>query len=288
MEETEEQIINRLESDINSLSLTKSELRQLCQILEERAQSAAQLQIEQLRGELQGHENQEELEDNIRDAFRLNLTVRGDEGKELFGSINDVFESVNFPKNVQAVYVSSDFRAKNIYDFTPGNSFELLLDFGKTNPLDLTLQPSNRTPNASKLEVRGSDTTWANGVFNEVINFIEQRPSSVEFIHAKSVYDVLVWGIGFPLAFWVAYRVSGVIDQLFGGFPSLVLNGAYLYLTLIVVIIFRSLFMYSRWVWPAVELKDNDSGIFPHRATISTIALGIITSFMYDILSTLF
>lgn len=288
MEDNGEQVIDRLESDINSLSLTRSELRQLCEILEERAQAAADLHIDQLRDELRGHENRAELEDNIRDAFRLNITVRGSEGKELFGSIGDVFGSTNFPKYVEAVYVSSDFRAENIYDFTPGNSFELLLDFSKTNPLDFTLQPSNQTPNASNIEVRGNNTTWANGVFNEVVKFVEKRPASIEVIHKRSVYDLLVWGIGFPLSFWVVYRMKGVINNIFGDFHSLVVNGAYLYLALVVVMIFRSLFMYSRWVWPSVELRDSDDSGFPHRATISTITVGVVTSFIYDIISALF
>lgn len=286
--EDKSQIINRLEGDINSLSLTKYELRQLCEILEDRSQSAAELQINQLGDDLEGHDNRAALENNIRDAFRLNITIRGDEGKELFGSISDVFESANFPKNVEAVYVNSDFRAKNIYDFTPGNSFELLLDFSKTDPLNLTTQPSNPTPNISEIEVRGSDTTWANGVFNEVMSFIHQRPSSVRLIHRRSIYDVLVWGIGFPFAFWIAYRLSGPIDQFFGDFPSLVSNGAYLYVTVLVVMLFRSLFMYTRWVWPSVELKNNDSGSFPHRAAIGAITFGIVASLLYDVLWTLF
>jgi len=228
------------------------------------------------------------LEDNIRDAFRLNITIRGDEGKELFGSVSDVFESANFPKNVEAVHVSSDFRAKNIYDFTPGNSFELLLDFSKTDPLNLTTQPSNPTPNVSEIEVRGRDTTWANGVFNEAMNFISQRPSSIKLIHRRSIYDVLVWGIGFPFAFWVAYRLSGSVDRLFGDFPSLVSNGVYLYITLLVVMLFRSLFMYARWVWPSVELKGNGSGSFPHRVAIGAITFGIVASLLYDVIWVLF
>lgn len=286
--EDRSQIINRLKGDITSLSLTKSELRQLCDMLEERSQSAAELQIKQLGDDLKRHEDRPTVEDNIRDAFRLNVTVRGDEGKELFGSISDVFDSANFPKNVEAVHVRSDFRAQNIYEFTPGNSFELILDFSKTDPLNLTTQPSNPTPNGSEIEVRGLDTTWANGVFNEAMNFISQRPSSVKLIHKRSIYDVLVWGIGFPFAFWVAYRLSGLVDRFFGDFPSLVSNGAYLYITLLVVMLFRSLFMYARWVWPSVELKDNGSGSFPHRVAIGTITFGIVASLLYDVLGALF
>lgn len=284
METDDAQIINRLETDINSLSLSKSELRQLCRILQDRAQRAADLQIENVRDALQDREDPEELEADIRDAFRLNLTVQGSDGKELFGSVEEVFNSPNFPKNVKAIYVRSDLRAKETYNFTPQNSFELLLDFSKTNPLNLSIQPINPTPNNSKLEVRGFDATWFNGVFNEVVSFINTRESTLKFIHGHSVYDIFVWGLGIPLAFWTTHRLSTTIESLLGHTSSIVINGAYLYVAVAALMFFRFLFMYARWIWPKVELKGEEGRSIAHRATLSAITISILASFIYDLL----
>ena len=60
----------------------------------------------------------------MRESFIFN-------GKELYGTISEVFDSVNFPENVKSLYINSEIRLKARYNYTPKNHFKLFIDFSK-------------------------------------------------------------------------------------------------------------------------------------------------------------
>lgn len=187
------------------------------------------------------------------------MSITGESGKELSESIEEVFDSSNFPSKVKTVFINSSVRLRVLHNYYPRNSFELPLDFSKPDPVDFNIEPSQKTPNTSEFEVEGFDSTWVNGLFNEVASFIDERPSFFQIIHRHSLYDVFVWLLGFPFGFWVSFKLSIPVDTFFGSFPSIVVGAAYLYVFLGSLVFLRSLFHYARWVWPAVELKRQHS-----------------------------
>jgi len=275
-------IKNRLSQIITSLSLDKEELEKICVILQERAKTAAEIEISNFQKNQQIKEKIEENKKLLYKAFDLKITITGTNGTELYGSIKDVFGSPNFPETVKSFYVNSETLLKALYNWYPRNSFDLLLDFSKPKVFDFSFMPSSSTPNNSIFRVQGYDTTWTNGVFSEIITFINQKGTPFSKVHKHSIYDILLVFLGFPLSFWACYKSSGLLERVFQGTNSFIKNAAYFYVFLAMLWVFRILFHYLRWVCPLVEFRTNRNRVIFHRWVLGSLLIAIIGMFIYD------
>src|SRR3989344_4999348 len=98
-QERKANVNNRLTSRILSLAVDKEDLRTFCDLLQEKSFAAAEIEVQKFeRGDKTEEKYQEALK-TLRDGFKLRITVCGDRGQELYGSIEDVFSSANFPSN---------------------------------------------------------------------------------------------------------------------------------------------------------------------------------------------
>lgn len=289
MEKKSEALVkNKLTRKILSFSVGKDELYKFYKILQERSYAAGDIEVSHFK---QGEQSDEDYEKNkitLKEAFELKLTVMSKDGQELWGSISDIFESSNFPDDIKSIYLSSDTPLKVSYNWIPRNSFQLFLDFSKPDMLNMSFLPSQETPNESKISVEGFDATWVHGVFNEVSNFIDKAPSKLTWLHKHSVYDLLVWILGLPFGFWVAYKLSETLNNIFGLFSIFVKSASYVYVFLASLIGFRILFHYARWIWPMVEYKSPKNKALKHRLTLGAIVLSLTSSIISDILRAIF
>lgn len=281
-------INNRQTMDVSSLSLDKEDLRRFFDILQERINSAADIEVGLFQKNEQTDEQFEDNKQTLRESFQLKITISGKGGEELWGSIEDVFGSANFPEQVKSLYVDSESTLRYVHNFYPHNSFKIFLDFNKPKIFDLSLMPSHETPNESNIEVKGYDATWVNGVFSEIKKFIEDRSSTLSVVHSHSVYDILLWVLGFPLSFWICYKLSAQIENAFGGDNAFVTSALYLYAFVATLFIFRVLFHYLRWVCPLVEYRGKGNRMFAHRALFAVLSIGWFGQFLYDLAKLLF
>lgn len=286
MESTTRQaaIQNRQKLDVSSFSLDREELKIFCDILQERAYGAAEIEVGLFKKNEQTDEQYQANIKTLRESFELKITVCGLTGEELWGSIEEVFGSVNFPNQVKSLYVDSESTLRYVHNYFPHNSFKIYLDFTKPKIFDFSLLPSHGTPNESNIEVKGYDATWVNGVFSEIKSFIRDRSSTLSVVHNHSVYDILLWLLGFPLSLWVCGKLSTTIQGAFGGNKPLLASALYLYTFLATLFLFRVLFHYLRWVCPLVEYKSKGNKIIIHRAVFGTLTIGWLGSFIYDII----
>ena len=219
-------------------------------MLEERSAAAAEIEVTHLPKGNHTDEEFEKAKKDLREAFRLKVTVTGTDGEELFGPINEVLNSTNFPDNLKSVYLNSSMPLRALYNYFPRNFLEVFLDFSKPSLFDWNLLPSQETPNASNFIVQGYDATWANGVYNEIDRFLKKRRSKLGFLHKHTVYDLLLWVAGFPFSFWVAYKTSDLVEGAFGNISPFVESAAYFYIFVLALLGIRFLFHYARWIWP--------------------------------------
>nr|MBC8552988.1 hypothetical protein [Candidatus Brocadiales bacterium] len=98
-------INNRQKMDVSSLSLDKDDLRRFCDILQERANSAAELEVGLFQQNEQNDEQYEANKQTLKESFQLKVTISGKDGEELWGSIEEVFASANLPEQVKSLYV---------------------------------------------------------------------------------------------------------------------------------------------------------------------------------------
>ena len=281
-------LLNKLTAPINSLSIDKSELRKLFNILQERSHAAGKIELENFRQLDQTDENYEQDKENLKNGFKLKLSLAGSDGQELFGTIEEVFDSPNFPDQVKSIYVDSAMPLRVSYHYNPRNSFVLSLDFSKPALFNLSFLPSQATPNGSNILVQGYDSTWVHGVYSEFDAFGKRSLSHFKWVHKHSVYDLLVWGFGLPFGFWATYRLSNLVTKIFANFSTFVQSAAYVYVFLAALIVFRLLFHYARWVWPVVEYRSPRNTASKHRKTLVALALGLVGMLIYDLFRAVF
>jgi hypothetical protein len=280
-------IKNRLKSKITSFSLDKDNMRKFCNILQERSTAAGEIEVQKFD---RGNKTEEQYQENLktlRESFELRITVNGINGEELYGPIDEVFNSANFPDNVKSLYVNSDHVLRVVHNYYPLNSFEVFLDFSKPAIFDFSLMPNQGTPNEANYQVQGYDATWVNGVFNEITSFIKQRSSTLSIVHNHSVYDVLLWVLGFPLAFWICFKLSSNIERIGVGTNAFFKNAIYLYCFIAALFAFRILFHYLRWVCPLVEYRSKENKILAHRIVLGALLIGIVSTFVTDMIKAL-
>lgn len=272
---------NKLSKKIASLSFDKDDLRRLLNILQARAKKASEIEYERFV------ENKAERLDDIKNELEacaiLKITIVGFHSEELFGTIDEVFDSISFPEAVKTIYVNSDLIYRSTYKYAPENSFQLFIDFSKPKVFDFSFQPSERTPNESEFIVQGADTSWVNGVFYEIDAYINSRKSKFSEIHKGSIYDFLVLFFGIPFGFYTCYQVLLLNINIFDAnpfFQNIVLT----YCFLLSLFILRILFHYFRWVYPMIEYKSKKDRSIAHQAALLSISLGIIGKVLFDMI----
>lgn len=277
-------ISNKQFMKVSSFSIDKDDLRRFCDKLQERSNAAAELEVSQYQKNELSDEQYENNKRTIRDGFLLKISITGKDGETLWGYINEVFNSPNFPNEVTSFFVDSQTALKVIHNYFPHNYFIIFLNFRKPRIFDLSVMPSHATPNDSNIDVNGYDPTWVNGVFTELKSFIEKRSSTFSKVHSHSFYDLLLLFLGLPIAFWICFKLSGFIESTFSSHSSFLINSIYLYVFIATIFMFRFLFHYLRWVCPLVEYRSKENMVITHRIIFGAIALSIISSFLYDIL----
>lgn len=276
-------INNRQKMDVTSLSLDKDDLRRLCNILQERANSAADIEVRSFQKNEQTDEQYANNIQTLKDSFQLKITISGKNGEELFGSIDDVFDSVNYPLEVKSLYVDSESTLRYTHNYYPKNKFKIFLDFTKPKIFDFSFMPNHETPNESNIEVNGYDATWVNGVFSEIKGFIDERSSTLSTVHNHSIYDIFLWLLGFPLSFWVCSKLSSQIETAFASNNSFITSALYLYAFIATLFAFRVMFHYLRWICPLVEYRSKNNKMLVHRGIFAVLSLAWFGQFVYDI-----
>ena len=272
-----------LSEQIAACTFSKADLQTLCEILQESSSVAAEEEISHYRPL---DPNQEQILEDIallQEGFEIKVTVRGMDDETVFGTIPVVFNSPRFPDKVKTLYINSDLVLKNLYNWFPRNRFELFLDFTKPEFFNLSLSLSRSTPNESNILVSGRNETWVNGVYHAVMEFVKNRKTRRKFFHRHSVYDLLLICVGFPFAFWAAYKLSGWINSLFGEHSGILKSAAYVYVFYFSLLLIRILFDYARWIFPIVEYKESTDTAQKHRFILGVLMIAVLGNFIYDV-----
>jgi hypothetical protein len=281
MDQNNNLIRNRLNKKFRSLSLDKDELRNLLKRLQLSADYACQFEIAKVKDIVDEQEVKENVVRNLGTCSPLQVTLRGKDNIELFGSIDDVFDTPSFPEEVLSVYLNSELLYRSNYKYYVGNSFTLFINFSKSKVFDFSLEPSEITPNDSELVVEGSDTLWVNGVYQQVLTAIEDKPSVFPIIHKGGIYDMMVWFLGLPFGFWICYTISSVVKRISVNHPFIEVI-FFTYCFFLSLFCFRILFQYGRWIFPMIEYRSKRSKTIAHRVVLTSISLGLIGKFIYD------
>ncbi|WP_430811604.1 MULTISPECIES: hypothetical protein [unclassified Carboxylicivirga] len=282
---TDSIVKNKLHKPIESLTINKEDLLKFLNLLQERANAACDIECKHIENTIDADKLEKSKED-LKGCSQLKVTVNGIDGEQLFGSIDDVFNSVSFPEQIKSLYLNSELIYESRFNYIPRNRFEVFIDFTKPKVLDFSFLPSEKTPNDSNFTVEGFDNTWVNGVFSEIDKYFEKRSSKFSSIHQNSVYDIIVWTLGLPIGFWACSKIEDWINQSFTN--DFLSSLSYVYIFFISLMVLRVLFHYSRWLYPKLQFKSNQDLSLIHRGFFYVITTGILGSFLYDIIKYIF
>lgn len=265
---------------------SKSDLKTLCEMLQESSYKAAEEEINHYTPLDRSPEQILADKTSLLSGFELKVTVQGVDDERVYGTIPDVFNSPRFPDRVKRLYINSEMDLRNLHDWYPRNGFELLLDFSKPEIFNLSLSPSISTPNASHIHVSGLNSIWVKGVYRIVMDFVKKRETRRRFFHRHSIYDLLMPCGAFPFAFSIASKFSGFINSRFSGMLQ---SAAYVYVFYLSLLSFRILFDYARWIFPIVEYKEvkdttQKDPAQKHRVFLCILLLGVSGNFLTDVI----
>jgi len=268
---------------IRSLSVDRAELRRILEVLQERVYAAADIEERGFKKvEDQADEQFEQAKKDLRDGFRLYVGVSGVNGETLHGSIEEVFDSPNFPDDVRSVFFNSSLRLQQLYGYYPRNRVTVFLDFSRPGIFNLAILPSQETQNESNVEVVGKDATWVNGVFKEFASYVSERPSTLPWLHKHSIYDLILYTLSLPLAFWACSKLSRCIEVSLAQSSSFLRAAIYVYVFAIALNVLRIAFQYTRWIWPLTEFRSEKSSSLKHKAALAFIVATVIGPAIYD------
>ena len=115
-----------------------------------------------------------------------------------------------------------------------------------------------------------------------MLDFFEAKKAKVNWLHGGAIYEIALFLFGFPFALWLVYRASGPLGVA-GTLPEILVSAVYVYIFFFALNLFRMFFLYSRWVFPKVELSDERSSPFRHRGVWAVITLGICSAAIWDV-----
>lgn len=273
---------------IRSYSTDKAELRNLLEILQERAYAAYDIEVRHLyKIEQQNEGGLQEAKEDLREGFRLFITLSGADGTKLIGNIEEIFDSPNFPEDVKDIYFDTGTLLQNRHNYYPRNRIVLVIDFARPPVLNFSILPSLATDNESSITVNGKDVTWVNGVFQEILSHVSHHPSTLPWLHRHSVYDLLVWVFGLPLAFWICSKISHSIENNLHMYSPFLRSALYVYIFMLSLNLLRVAFHYARWIWPLTEFRCSRNRSLKHKAVFFAICTGIASTIICDFIKLL-
>ena len=279
-------LVSQKTKDVRSLALDLKSLRSLLELVERRCVEAAEIEINHTNWNLVPADKVKEQKERIRNSSILFLSITGADGVSYHGSISVLFDDPNFPPQVNQVFFNTENTFRGNMNYSPRNAITVLLDFTRPAVLDFTPTPSAATQNNSRIDVRGLDAIWVNGVYNEVDGFLSRYPSKQKWLHQYSVYDLLLWVVGLPFGFWLCWKLQPFVSSRMAIHPF-VQSMAFVYAFLFSLIGLRAWFNYARWIWPLVECNTGENRAGSHRLFWGALSVSIFGTFLYDVVKRL-
>ena len=227
----------------------------------------------------------DERKSNVkRDAFRVTATIVGSSGDVVHDDKIGMFDLPDRPIDVSLIYMTNITAYNWVAKAKPTRSFELWLDFSKSKLLDSERFVSSPTLNTSRLKIASDKTDWIAVVSEAVVGVISEKKNKTTFLHQAFVYDLGLFLVGLPFAFYLAWKLSGVTNSIFSKYSQFLEIAANVYVMLVAISLYRVLFGYTKWAFPSMELKENARSVYRHRAIWGLIVIGLAVNFITDLI----
>lgn len=210
----------------------------------------------------------------VFDVFVTSMTIHRTNGEFLHGNNERFLDDANLPDKIRSILFSTSSVPRTL-GIEPLSRIILFLDFTSPPIFDLSRLPSLPTPNESNFEVASDNELVFAASRARLLDFFNEKKARVNWLHGGAVYDVCVFILGLPFAIVTMYRASEILNRT-QNLSAIVASAIYVYVFFLALHVFRMLFMYSRWVFPKIELRSERSSPFRHRGIWAGIIIAVL------------
>jgi len=226
----------------------------------------------------------EHLKQQALQLGHLTAIIRGDGGELVVARSADVFAPDYMPHRLLSVSYDNTTGLQSLNVSLP-NRLNVYLDFSDPPGFGAYNPWSQPTPNATRIEVSGTDDTWVSATFQEALAFFRRHHRSRRWLHSELAFNLMNWCVGIPAALWATFRVDHWVLSSVAALPGGLRAAADVYLFLLGMLAFRVCFYETRWMFPLVEIEGAKSKAL--RGVVGTIVTSVLLALLYDVLKTL-
>lgn len=262
---------------IRACCLKAEDLRRLYKILETRAREFASQAIGMLRQlSDQTDEQFKQVKENATSLLKLVVIVNASTGDWVSSSTDEALSDASLPDSIASIVYDSGFLFRGQMKIEPQNSFKVIIDFSRTQVLDLTNLWISPSSNTSSVLITGTNDTWVKAVHDDLRNFLDERATLRRWLYSRYTYDILVWTIGIPTSLAFVYHIDKW-TKLTANSPGAVRIPLYVALFLLGLLIFRFLFNYAKWAFPKIESPSVRGWPVLHRSLLTIIWTSVVS-----------
>lgn len=218
------------------------------------------------------------------EAFRLTVTITGQQDLQLYGDTVDVFSSKKLPLPIKQIYFTNETAFKGQANGNaPRDLFRISLDFDKPSLVDTGSFVSDPTPNGSNAFIQSEETMFFRAVQNVVNTKLRNHKTWYSFLHASFVYDIGLWLVALPLALYFSTHYMDVFIPKYGTSSSY-RWAFFVYSIGMMLVGYRVLNAYSKWAFPVNVLVENNDKATKHRLLLG----GMLCTIGYKIVDTFY
>lgn len=276
-----------IRAPISACLIQQEDLKRLYDIISEKQQEEATKILGLLVKQVSETDAQfEQRKVNVRNVYVTLVTINAPNGEAVTGNTRAVFDSASVPERIVSVLIDTANGPKSL-GITPPNWASLFLDFRRPPLLNYGVVPSAPTPNESNYQINATAEAWATALDARIRDFFKQRATARGWLHKQGCYDGLLMFLGLPFTLWATYRAGPWF--ITGTMPTAIITAIYVYLFFVLLNLFRTLFSYTRWVFPLVELvgigKNSTQG---HRVfwftIVSSLVIAVLAILITDVI----
>lgn len=274
---------------LSPLKLSIPDLKRICIELFELAKAAQQREIKYYQGirtspttatEEQKQETLEQLAREIRDienSAHLCMTIEGDSGEcrtiVFDQDAGSDFDQVRLPRKIKKITFDNAWSYNAVVKKFYFNHIKVELDFSEVEVFNFR---TTKTENHCFIEVHGFDETVVLGVLASIVkSFSSHELKGTYFLYRYLRYDILLWSVGLPSILFLLWK-SNVGELLFGEFQPGLQPIGYLVVSLFLLLIFKILYNYSKWLFPYLEISEQPKTL----QLIQRSLLGVVLAFI--------
>ena len=220
------------------------------------------------------------------ESFVTSMTIQRLNGEMLHGNNEAFLDEANLPDQIGSIYFSTS-SVPTTLGIVPASKIVVFIDFTRPPFFEFSRVPSLPTPNGSNFEVASDNESLFVGTRARLVDFFNARTTRANWLHGGAIYDIGLFFVGLPIAIWAAYHVSLVLDAA-PKLPTIISSAIYIYIFFVAMNLFRVFFLYSRWVFPKVELEGERSAPLSHRVAWGGITLAVVGAAIWDAVRLIF